>query len=417
MSIAFKQLDHAKVAIFADASFVDTSTGLSGEATNLANALVDLGHKVTKISTMDDIPTMIAGKKVLVIPELEKGSIAGFVAGHLQDFMNGGGTIVLGGSVQNNYANDLLNAIFDTTSFSQAGDMKGEPLFRGKEDIKGTTFADDGKIVANDGTQGLNYFESEFGLNLYGSGLGTAVWAGGYGKGQLVYLGWDWFDPDGQPDHGWTRLLKSAISETNGKILGTGKADEILETKTVKGEALPSAVDDRIYGLDGKDFITGLGGGDKIYGGADRDWLYGGSFFEFSAADGYDYLYGGAGNDVLQDYKGGARLTGQGGNDTFLFGDRGDDSVIIADFKSGKDILQFEISGFPFIVDGVLPESRFHKGSPETMDGDDLVAYANFGNHHRLYYDDGPGGPPPTLIAAFVGHPVVKASDIVFDGF
>lgn len=86
---------------------------------------------------------------------------------------------------------------------------------------------------------------------------------------------------------------------------------------------------DTFYGGDGNDSLFGRGGNDILVGGAGNDTLFGG--------DGDDVLIGGTGDNVL---------FGEAGNDSFyidtattarLFGDDGDDTVIVR-YAGGADL-------------------------------------------------------------------------------
>ena len=126
------------------------------------------------------------------------------------------------------------------------------------------------------------------------------------------------------------------------QILGTSLADIIH----------PGAGNDSVYGGGGNDLIddlghtsTGSGGDDSFFGGAGadtlygwigNDWLDGGTENDLMfGEDGNDYLDGWTGNDILSGGEGQDTLYGYTGNDS-LQGDAGNDLLYGED---GSDVL------------------------------------------------------------------------------
>ena len=95
---------------------------------------------------------------------------------------------------------------------------------------------------------------------------------------------------------------------------------------------------DWLYGGAGDDVLFGMGGNDHLDGGAGNDWLFGGS--------GNDHLYGGAGNDMLFGGSGDDYLDGGSGDD-YLDGGAGKDSLFGG---SGNDIIVYDKTDI--LVDG-----------------------------------------------------------------
>jgi Ca2+-binding RTX toxin-like protein len=90
-----------------------------------------------------------------------------------------------------------------------------------------------------------------------------------------------------------------------------------------------SDVSNRIYGLDGNDFLSGGALNDLLDGGTGNDYLWGGP--------GNDILDGGAGDDTLVGGAGVDMLIGGAGNDEYIFGKgSGQDTVDSADTTVGK---------------------------------------------------------------------------------
>jgi Ca2+-binding RTX toxin-like protein len=99
----------------------------------------------------------------------------------------------------------------------------------------------------------------------------------------------------------------------------------------------------RMFGLDGSDFLSGGNQDDVIDGGAGQDQLIGGS--------GNDQLYGGEDNDNLYGYEGDDYLdggtgndvlNGGEGNDTYFFGRGSDSDTLSSDWNgpNGFDVIQ-----------------------------------------------------------------------------
>jgi len=91
---------------------------------------------------------------------------------------------------------------------------------------------------------------------------------------------------------------------------------------------------DRLFGFGGNDLLDGLAGDDSLFGGTGNDTLIGGT--------GNDQLFGEEGNDLLFGGLGNNTLTGGPGFDAFVIDDRGDRTVILADFNPAEDFLALD---------------------------------------------------------------------------
>ena len=196
---------------------------------------------------------------------------------------------------------------------------------------KGTTFAGNkGHIDSNNGTfYQLTSSLPDNALSLYTVDDQSAVTAIPWGKGQIIFLAWDWYDakPDFDQNGGWLDVLASAVSRTDRAILGTSGDDILDGGSLLVGQATISSLDDKILGLRGNDIIDGWGGDDAIFGGPGADVLYGGP--------GFDKLHGSRGNDTFIDVEDGAKMWGGPGHDSFDFS--GYDPSFIKDFRTGVD--------------------------------------------------------------------------------
>ncbi|MCT7952936.1 S8 family serine peptidase [Ancylothrix sp. C2] len=105
---------------------------------------------------------------------------------------------------------------------------------------------------------------------------------------------------------------------------------------------------DHVSGNVGDDVVCGDMGNDFLYGNAGNDMLFGNTGMDFlDAGDGNDTLRGGKDNDILMGNNGDDFLWGDLGNDSLIGGAGSDrfvlqpnaDSLIIADFTDGEDLL------------------------------------------------------------------------------
>ncbi len=407
MSVAVEKLPQAKIAIFANGAYVDTAPGQ--EYHNLKSTLKADGYSVKTFTDelAQGFATALDGRQVLVIPEMENGGIGltNALIKVIRDFVGKGGTLVISGD-DGTHDTDFLNAVFGF-SLSGGGSVFSLETLDKQAATAGTTFDNDAAtILANDTTATL--YDASMpanALDLYKIGSGVAVADIPFGAGQIVYLGWDWYNaaPDGSQNNGWFKVLKSAISETDHKIIGTNGPDAFSPSESIPGQAFPSEYNDTILGRGGPDFINGGGGKDLIKGGDGPDTLDGGA--------GKDMIYGGRGADRLEDDQGGAKMWGGKGDDTFAFSSPAIAKVnTIEDFKHGEDIIALDRNEFDGFLDNhVLTKAEFHKGGHATTP-DQRIIYTSDG---ALIYDsDGNGSLAGIVLAKLPGHPHLTHSDI-----
>lgn len=116
------------------------------------------------------------------------------------------------------------------------------------------------------------------------------------------------------------------------KIEGTNLNDNGID----KPKLLGTNEADSIYGKAGDDYLSGFDGNDYLYGGHGKDTLYGGDGSDnLFGENGQDKLFGGYGNDVVAGELGNDTLYGQQGND-ILHGGYDDDLLYGG---SGNDFL------------------------------------------------------------------------------
>lgn len=321
----------ATIAVYDDPNFVDTTDPAPGaESDNVQASLASFGHTI-KTFTGTSGPAFsggLAGAGLLVIPELENGDLG---AALNQDALHtirsyvatGGGLIMFDLAGGNTTA--FLNTVFGY-NLAAGG---GGPYSRTGE-VAGTAFAGGPtSLPDNDATETLNTASLPSGASaMWANGAAAAVTAFTVGSGEIVHLGWDWFDaaPVGAQAGGWLNVLNRAVSE----VAGAGCT---------------------ITGTPGGDVLTGTGGRDRI-----------------CARGGNDVINAGSGNDVIFAGKGHDSVNGQGGRDTILlevgndtgFGSAGRDRIVGG---SGADTLNGR-AGNDFLDarDGVRGNDRANGG-------------------------------------------------------
>jgi len=125
------------------------------------------------------------------------------------------------------------------------------------------------------------------------------------------------------------------------------------------------------------------------------------------------YLYGNAGDNVLDGKLGNDILYGLGGADTFQFSTvTGANNVDrIVDFVTGVDKIALDDFIFVGLASGALPASAFYVGSA-AHDADDRIIYNQ--TTGALYFDyDGNGIGTAIQFATLDGVPILAASDIM----
>ncbi|MFZ2644495.1 MAG: M36 family metallopeptidase, partial [Verrucomicrobiia bacterium] len=203
------------VAVFDNPLYVDTGGGSSAESDNVQASLANQGHSVV---TFTDISSGIAGQSVVLIPEQEKGALATALSAAertaLQDFVQGGGTLVIHGSHTSTRSAGLINSILGTT-VSEATETVGV-VYNRTDQAAGTSFADNPATLA--AMNGSDYLATASlpasALSIYTNGTRTLVAVLPSGAGRVVFLGWDWYDaaPVGSQDGGWLQVLSSAVT-------------------------------------------------------------------------------------------------------------------------------------------------------------------------------------------------------------
>jgi hypothetical protein len=218
---AVNEVTHPRVqmAIFFNGVFVDTAA--SGEATELRDSILNLGHDVTTFTGLSaaDFTSALAGKDILVFPETDlndfaaalpiasKTVIADFVA-------RGGGLVIASDSGSGTQDRDLLNSIFGfaVTDVSTPSSSTFNPAA-----AAGTLFAGGpASLPQNNQVAGLGLASLPAGSRAIYNSQNNATYVAlmPHEAGEIAYLGWDWFDASSAPgaqDGGWNDVLDRAI--------------------------------------------------------------------------------------------------------------------------------------------------------------------------------------------------------------
>jgi len=258
-----------KVTVFDNDTYVDTSSApFAAESDNIQASITALGHTVTTFTGITDVDfsTALTGQDVLEIPELEHGDLAPALSPAaitvIHDFVANGGRLIINSSDGNFFAQNVLNTVF---GFSVVETDDGTFATNKTPAAAGTIFQN-GPATLNDnnGTAGMTLASLPGGAqSIYDDGTSTIVAIIPVGSGEIVFLGWDWFDskpPDaasGQ-DNGWQIVLAEALADADLAITKTASAasvvvgDSITYTLTVTNngpsDALDAAVLDNLPG-------------------------------------------------------------------------------------------------------------------------------------------------------------------------
>jgi Ca2+-binding RTX toxin-like protein len=302
------------VAVYDDPAFVDTAGGSSAEGDNVQASLASFGHTVKTFTgtTGPAFSAGLAGVRLLVIPELENGDLAAALdqnALHtIRSYVaTGGGLIVFDRAGGN--TTTFLNTVFGWGLTAGASPC---PCARTVE-VAGTAFAGGPASLPDNGaTEELDTATlPSSAAVMWANGTGSVVTAFTVGSGEVIHLGWDWFNaaPVGTQNGGWLNVLKRAVNEVAGSgctITGTPGGDAIIGTSGA----------DRICAWGGNDVVNGGGGKDVIFAGTGNDTVNGqGGNDTILLEAGNDTGFGSSGSDRIVGSSGADTLNGQGGGD------------------------------------------------------------------------------------------------------
>jgi hypothetical protein len=217
-----------KVALFVNTDYVDYSPGESGsEASNMEAELKAMpGIETTTFTgiTAEAFKAAVDGKHVLVIPEQENANLYpdldGDAVNAISSFVSSGGTLVMGGAAKRlakggGGGSDLalVEAMLGTTI--SGAEVDGEIVITAAVD--GTAYGMGWdtlpELSATDVLDAAT-LPADAKLMYVDQSGNSAVAVLPYGQGNIVLLGWDYYDaaPTGAEDGGWVAVLESSVN-------------------------------------------------------------------------------------------------------------------------------------------------------------------------------------------------------------
>ncbi len=224
LSTSAKKVEALEVAIFNNGSYVDVNTDFEGESYNLQFAVEGLGHNIQLFVGTDlaGFQNALASKSVLVIPELEIGSLVDDLdtdtRDFIRDFISSGNRLIVIGDDDARYA-ALLNSILSldtlTSSFIDAGNILNLQSGTDQTVYEGLSSS----ILSLDGTYLISGLPVEAKV-IYGLSQDEGVVVElPYGNGKAIFLGYDWYDSYAAPDcgdcqdEGWSDVLERVLAQ------------------------------------------------------------------------------------------------------------------------------------------------------------------------------------------------------------
>lgn len=218
----------APIVVFDNPNYVDTAGGYSAESDTLQATLTAAGHMVTTFSSLQvsDINNALNGKHILVIPEQERGDLGNALSNPnrnaFRNFVSNGGSLIISADYRN-----TLNEIF---GFNLSYAYTSSTSSLNSAAASGTAFAGGpATLPANDATYGFLTSSLPTGsLALYKTGNLTTVSVMKFGSGEIVSLGWDWFNarPLGSQNNGWLDVLNRSIDQVSAPAQATSNVPE-----------------------------------------------------------------------------------------------------------------------------------------------------------------------------------------------
>ena len=211
----------ASVVVFDDPTYVDTTNNYQAESDTVQAALVASGHSVTTFTgiTAADINAAVAGKDVLLFPELELRNLGptldSAARAAITSFVSSGGGLIIHGDF---FGHDeaFLNNVFgfsltqSPTTFSsydltaQAAGTAFEGGPASLPHLSGTSLHPISALPADARV-------------IYSAPSNAAVWYLTYGAGSVVFLAYDWWDaaPLGMQESDWNQVLDRAVTQAS----------------------------------------------------------------------------------------------------------------------------------------------------------------------------------------------------------
>ena len=217
------------VAVFDDPAFVDTGGTSLDESDTIQASLVSLGHTANTFTGISAaaFTAGLAGNNVLLTPEIEVSllgsALSAAAINTITSFVSSGGGLIVAGA--SNFvahaSDDFLNSVFGFGVLNSEFGAGGTSAINAGN-AAGTAFAGGPALVSNfNATHPILAGLPGGALSIYdASGGGSSVFLMQFGLGQIVYLGWDWFNaaPIGSNDGGWLAILDSAVTQVSTPV-------------------------------------------------------------------------------------------------------------------------------------------------------------------------------------------------------
>jgi len=194
------------VAVFTNALQVDPSPGPYGKAANLRSSIDELGYRDVPYGDLHELPA-----RVVVLPRIDNGTLTTNHLAVLATLVQDGGTLIIPGGYQPwglvPVLNDLfgwnLEVYYSGMVATRTSIAAGTPFEAGPAQLPPNYQS--GLISPNSLPPGTSV--------MYQSNDGAVVAVMPKGLGQVIWLGWDWYDarPVGGQDGGWLATLGAAI--------------------------------------------------------------------------------------------------------------------------------------------------------------------------------------------------------------
>lgn len=236
------------VVLYNDPLTVDTLD----ESVNLQASFASVGVPLTTFtgSTEAAFFGALSAAGTLVIPEQERRGLGTFLDAAtlavIRTFVQNGGGLIINGEL-NSRASDFVNTLTGF-SLSETRLPDGSTTTRNAA-ATGTAFADAGaSLVSNNLSMGLTIssLPSQAAV-IYGDATTAAVATLSFGRGEIVYLGWDWWGgaPQGAADNGWVDLLDRAVAASganDGHPVTLGSGEDLTNLNFGNHELLPASI-------------------------------------------------------------------------------------------------------------------------------------------------------------------------------
>ena len=218
--LAMSSITYAEsVGVFYNSSYNDTGSGSGDEAGEIARSVNFLGHTANLFSgtTGGAWGAAAAANDVLLFPEPERAStsrinlLTSRIRTVVRNFVASGGRLIVIGDYTDNdeHTARFLNRIFGYNLSERREEYRS---YRTSA-AAGTLFAGGpSSLPSNNGTAALRNLPSSA-TSVYRRSSDNTVVQFDYGNGEIVYLGWDWFEarPGPGQDGGWLGILDMAI--------------------------------------------------------------------------------------------------------------------------------------------------------------------------------------------------------------